>query len=130
MIESEKISQKTDVMPSYRQILLYINNRRSRIGEKINLDEFRNLIEKKLTYNAYTTTEDKLFTFGVEYGKGRWRRKIPLYMSPVKSMPIYVDNGDSQIDQSQSQSHCLREVLVTDDVMIGKPKRGRPRKSG
>ena len=63
-------------------------------------------------------------------------------------MSFYVDNGDSQIDQSQyqspsqsqsqnqiisqsqSQSHSLREVVVSDDVVISKPKRGRPRKSG
>ena len=51
-------------------------------------------------------------------------------MSPVKSMPIYVDNGDNKIYQSQSQSHSLREVLVSDDVVISKPKRGRPRKIG
>ena len=27
-------------------------------------------------------------------------------------------------------SHSLREVVVSDDVVISKPKRGRPRKSG
>ena len=45
-------------------------------------------------------------------------------------MSFYVDNGHSQIDQSQSQnqSHSLREVVVTDDVVISKPKRGRPQK--
>ena len=45
-------------------------------------------------------------------------------------MSIYADDGDSQIDQSQSQSHSLREVIVSDDVVISKPKWGRPRKSG
>ena len=66
-------------------------------------------------------------------------------MSLIKSIPIYVDNGDNKIDQSQSQSqrqsqsqsqrqsqsqsHSLREVLVSDDIVISKPKRGRPRKS-
>ena len=42
-------------------------------------------------------------------------------MSPVKSMSIYVDNGDF---------HSLREIVVSDYFVISKPKRGRPRKSG
>ena len=43
-------------MPSYRQILSYINKRRNRIGENNNIEELRDFIERKLTYNADTTT--------------------------------------------------------------------------
>ena len=66
----------------------------------------------------------------------RWRRRRPLYMSPVISMPIYDDNIDYQIDKSQNQNQCA--VIISDNVLRSnsdfvvtiKPKRGRPRKSG
>ena len=48
----------------------YINNRRCRIFDNNNIDNLRKFIKKKLTYNPNTNTDDELFTFGVEYGRG------------------------------------------------------------
>ena len=57
-------------MPTYRQIVSYIDNRRRRSCDNNNLEVFQSYIEKRLTYQAGLTEDNELFTFSVEYGTG------------------------------------------------------------
>ena len=56
----------------------------------------------------------------------RWRLSRPLYTSQVK--PIYDDNLDNQIDQSQSKNVLFFHTVLRsnpDFVVTSKPKRSR-----
>ena len=84
-------------MPTLKQIQDYINNRRKKIGDDNNIDQFKEFISS-LEYVDGVTGDDELFTFGTSFGDGSGDDHFHLGLTSKKMLSRVELKGMFHID--------------------------------
>ena len=74
-------------MPTLKQVHVFINNRRSRIGDENNLDDLQSFVSENLKYVEGVTRDDEIYAFGENFGDGSESLHFQLGLTSKKMMP-------------------------------------------